>query len=79
MSAIDPFCKKLLLVALLAGDAFGIGSPASPLVLFWNGRAAAVFQKFQFLVPIVNDFQIKHPAKLTDALGIAFPRRCSGA
>ena len=55
----------------VAGDAFGIGGPGSPLELFGDGRAVAVLHQLQFLVLVVDDLEEEHPAELGDALGVA--------
>ena len=55
----------------LAGDALGIGRPGTPLVALGNRRGVAGPHQLQFLVLIVDDLEKEHPAKLTDALGIA--------
>ena len=54
----------------LAGDAFRVGGPGAPLQASGDRRAIFVAELLQFLILIVDDLEEKHPAKLTDALGV---------
>ena len=55
----------------IAGDAFRVGGPRSPLQAYRDGRAVVVLHDLQLLILIVDDLQEEHPAKLGKTLRIA--------
>ena len=55
---------------LLAGDAFRVRGPISPLEFLRDDGFVAVADEFEFLVFFVEDFQEEQPAELLQPLGI---------